>query len=138
MNLEKLKQELIDDEGLRLKPYKDTKGLTTIAVGRNLDGHGLTVEECMYLLKNDIDRNWWDLHSIFDDIVKYPEDVQHVLLNMRHQLGYGGFRGFKNMIKAVKSENWKLAASEIRNSAMWRDQYTHARAERNAKRMEKA
>ena len=135
MDNEKLKTELIKDEDLRLTPYLCTAGKTTIGVGRNLDDQGLTVEECMYLLKNDIDRNWWDLHSIFDDIVKYPEEVQHVLMNMRHQLGPDGFRGFELMIKAVKKQDWKRAAIEIRNSKLWRIDAPN-RAERLARRME--
>ena len=34
MNMELLKEELLRDEGLELKPYTDTVGKTTIGVGR--------------------------------------------------------------------------------------------------------
>lgn len=50
MNLTALKEELIRDEGLRLKPYRDTVGKLTIGVGRNLDDVGITKDEAMHLL----------------------------------------------------------------------------------------
>ena len=53
-NLQRL---LIKHEGMRLKPYEDvlTEDIT-IGVGRNLDSLGLTEDEVMYLLTNDIVR----------------------------------------------------------------------------------
>lgn len=66
--LERLKQDLVRDEGKRLKPYKDTVGKLTIGVGRNLDDVGISESEAMALLDSDIaavfaelDRHvpWW-------------------------------------------------------------------------------
>jgi len=51
-----IKKLLIKHEGLRLKPYLDTEGKLTIGVGRNLDDVGISKEEAMYLLGNDIQR----------------------------------------------------------------------------------
>ena len=41
-------------EGLRLKPYKCTAGKITVGVGRNLDDVGITEEEAMMMLHNDM------------------------------------------------------------------------------------
>lgn len=44
------KQQLIRDEGIRLKPYTCTAGKITIGVGRNLEGNPLKDFEVMRLL----------------------------------------------------------------------------------------
>ena len=49
-----LRDALIRDEGVRLKPYRDSVGKLTIGVGRNLDDKGLTRAEAEALLDNDI------------------------------------------------------------------------------------
>lgn len=49
------------DEGLRLKPYRDTVGKLTIGIGRNLDDVGISEAEAEYLLSNDLDRTISDL-----------------------------------------------------------------------------
>ena len=53
MDMDKLMDELIRDEGLRLKVYLDSEGIETIGVGRNLQ-KGITRDEAMFLLNNDI------------------------------------------------------------------------------------
>ena len=56
----------------------------------------------------------------------YPEDIQHVLLDMRFQLGHGGFRKFKKMIAAFQKYDLEKAVKEMKDS-MWYEQ-THTRA----------
>ena len=52
--MEDLKEQLIRHEGLRLTVYDCPAGYKTIGVGRNLEGKGVTEEEAMYLLDNDL------------------------------------------------------------------------------------
>jgi len=47
---EKLIDQLIVDEGLRLKPYRCTAGKLTIGVGRNLDDNWLSASEIKRML----------------------------------------------------------------------------------------
>jgi len=54
--VEGLREDLIADEGIRLKPYLCPAGKTTIGVGRNLDDVGITEDEAMEMLENDIER----------------------------------------------------------------------------------
>ena len=61
MDYEKLKLQLIKHEGLRLKPYRDSVGILSIGVGRNLDDVGISEDEAMVLLGNDI-------IGVFDDL----------------------------------------------------------------------
>jgi len=46
------------------------------------------------------------------------KSVQSVLVDMRFNLGHKGFRKFKNMIKAVKQQDFHSAAREMRDS-LW-------------------
>jgi len=55
VNLTKLEDQLILHEGMRLNIYKDTVGIWTIGVGRNLEYVGLCAEaEARYLLRSDV------------------------------------------------------------------------------------
>lgn len=135
MNHQKLINELIRDEGVKLKPYKCTAGHWTIGVGRTLEIQGISGREALFLLDNDIDTARWDLQDMFSDFPDFPVEAQHVLINLRHQLGRRGLSGFKRMIKAIHEMDWKEAAKELRDSKLWRAD-APARAERLAKRLE--
>ena len=52
----RLEKLLIKHEGYQKKAYEDSVGVVSIGVGRNLDDLGLSDEEIMYLLNNDIIR----------------------------------------------------------------------------------
>ena len=57
---EKLVDQLITHEGMELKVYKDSLGIETIGIGRNLVDSGVSEEEARYLCNNDIDIFiWW-------------------------------------------------------------------------------
>jgi lysozyme len=126
MNIKKITDQLIQHEGLRLKPYHCPAGKLTIGVGRNLEDKGITEKEAIMLLENDIQDCLADSKEIFKDENKdekggfdsLPEPVQMVLVDMRFNLGYEGFRKFKKMIKAVKQQAFYSAAREMRDS-LW-------------------
>jgi len=111
-----LKEDLILDEGLRLKPYSDTVGKTTIGVGRNLDDRGLSKAEAEYLLENDLgwvrvelDRKapWWrDL----------PDGPGRALINMCFNLGWPRLSGFRNMLAALEVGDFDQAANHALES----------------------
>lgn len=51
-----LQDQLIRDEGLKLKPYRDKVGKLTIGIGRNLDDVGISQKEAFMLLAADIQK----------------------------------------------------------------------------------
>ena len=109
--------QLIEHEGLRLKPYRCSVGKLTLGYGRNLGDKGITEEEARCLLKNDISECIADLQKIFDGrFWNLPEIVQRVMVDMRFNLGSTGFKGFKKMIAAVKAEDFAQAALEMKDS----------------------
>ena len=116
MNHKKIADQLIKHEGLQLKPYHCPAGKLTIGVGRNLEDKGITKKEAMILLENDINQCLKDLKTIFQTFDQLPESVQQVLVDMRFNLGFKGFRSFTKMIMAVKDQNFILAAQEMKDS----------------------
>jgi len=114
--IDKLKKQLIRHEGLELKPYKDSVGKLTIGVGRNLEDRGVTKEEAMYLLENDIAIVLDAAVRLFPRFSAYPESKRLVIADMLFNLGESSFRGFVEMIEAIKQEDWDRAALEMVNS----------------------
>lgn len=125
MNIKTIKQQLIEHEGLRLMPYRCSTGKTTIGVGHNLDDKGINKGIAMLLLDNDISEVVHDLSSeLFTNFYSLPEQVQHVLIDMRFQLGCAGFRRFKKMIAAVDIEDWGEMIGQMVDSK-WYQQVTN-------------
>lgn len=106
-----MRVELIRDEGIRLRPYKDSVGKLTIGVGRNLDDVGISAEEANRLLDADIDRAAAALDKALPWWRGLSEVRQRVLLNMCFNLGIGALLGFKNTLAAIKAGRYEDAAS---------------------------
>ncbi len=113
---EKLIKLLITHEGLRLKPYRDTRGKLTIGVGRNLDDVGITEEEAIYLLKNDIKRVLDFLKERLPYWNGLTETRKMALVDMCFNLGPGGFLSFKRMLAALERGDYEQAAREMLDS----------------------
>lgn len=107
---------LVTHEGLRLKPYRDPVGKLTIGVGRNLDDVGITEEEALYLLKNDINRVLGFLSTRYDWWSALTVNRKMALVDMCFNLGETRFRTFKRMIKALEQGDYEKAADEMLDS----------------------
>jgi lysozyme len=119
MDYVKIRKQLIEHEGMRLKPYKCPAGKLTIGIGRNIEDKGITEAEAFELLFNDVNECIGDLWGIFPWFDKYPENIQLVLVDMRFQLGSKGFRGFRLMIRAVENMDWPEMIRQMRDSAWY-------------------
>jgi lysozyme len=120
--------QLKRDEGLRLTPYKDSVGKTTIGYGRNLDDVGITTEEASALLLNDIERATNDLSKQLPWIASMDSARQGVLLNMAFNMGIHALLGFKNFLALAEAMSYTDASDEMLNSK-WAEQ-VGARAHR--------
>lgn len=136
MNTHRLAQDLLRDEGLRLKPYRCTAGKLTIGVGRNLDDRGITESEALLLLDNDIKAFWGQLAVAQPWIFSAPEAVQEVLLNMCFNLGLAGLLQFRQTLALLEAGRYAEAAGEMLRSK-WAGQVGE-RAERLADRLREA
>ena len=122
MNLDTLKNMLIEHEGMKEFPYRCTAGKLTIGVGRNIQEKGITKAEALFLLDNDITEVVDDLKKVFGQPTwdLFPDVVQLVCSDMRFNMGPLGFREFKNMIAAAKVNDWKGMKACMINSAWYK------------------
>jgi lysozyme len=112
MSTNRLLKTIERHEGYRQFPYHCTAGKLSCAIGRNLEDKGISYTEALYLLKNDIDECVADLEKIFSDqFDKLPDHIQEVMVNMRFQLGPGGFRSFRKFIAAIRA--WDIGKAKV-------------------------
>lgn len=129
MNRDKLQRQLIHHEGLELKPYLDTEGVRTIGVGRNmeanpiedeigrrLDSRGITRDEAILLLNNDITKVVRQVKNNIPSYFNVSESRQHVLLDMAFNLGISGLLKFRNMLSALERRDFRRASEEMLDS----------------------
>jgi lysozyme len=126
---EHLRQHLLVDEGLRLKPYVDTVGKVTIGIGRNLDDVGISREEAYYLLENDIDKAYRVLVARLPWVLRLDDVRQVVLTNMAFNMGINSLTKFIHTLGAVQRGDWSTAAKGMRGS-LWYRQVQKSRSER--------
>lgn len=110
MNRDLLTQELERDEGIRLKVYKDSLGIETIGIGRNLRDVGISKAEAYMLLGADIDSVERDLDRALPWWRQLSDNRQRVLANMCFNLGINRLLGFKNTLAAMKEGRYADAA----------------------------
>lgn len=126
--------QLIRHEGLRLKMYVDTVGKTSIGVGRNLDDVGISEEEAMFLLGNDIEEKEKQLNAALPWVINLDRPRYYVLANMCFNMGIGNLLLFEKMLRFVEEGNYRKASVEMLNSK-WSSQVGN-RAKELAKQME--
>ena len=130
IDTDQLREDLIRDEGERLKPYRCSAGKITIGVGRNLDDRGITKHESRRMLDWDIKQACWDLDHNLPGWRSYPDGVCLALANMSFNLGWPRLKNFKRMLAAIEAEDYNKAADEALDSK-WARQ-VGARADRIA------
>lgn len=119
--METLFQRLTRHEGLRLKPYVDTKGKITIGVGRNLTDVGISYGESAILLSNDVRIAQAALLTALPWTKLLPSIVNEVLVELVFSMGIGGLLGFHSMLASLMARNWNLASIELLHSQWARD-----------------
>ena len=126
-----LEAQLLTDEGLKLRPYTDTAGKLTIGIGRNLQDVGISQEEALYLLRNDIITAKKTLSVALPWTSDLDSNRLDALTNMCFNLGINRLKGFHNFLAALQAKDWTTASSEMLSS-LWAHQ-VGARAVRLAK-----
>lgn len=101
--LERLKRDLIRDEGLRLEPYRCPAGKLTIGVERNLDDRGITEAEAFMMLNNNVALVHAGLNRALPWWWELSEEQQLALANMAFNLGTLALLNFRRMLAAMKA-----------------------------------
>jgi len=108
--------QLRRDEGIRLTPYKDSRGVLSIGCGRNLESVGISAEEAEYLLGNDIYRAISGINKFLPWAATLDDARFGALANMAFNLGIGGLMNFEHFLAAMKDRDWPTAAREMLES----------------------
>lgn len=117
----KLIEMLLLHEGMKLAPYRCPRGYLTIGVGRNLDNVGITKDEALYLLFNDVTRCRETLERECPWFEKLSDNRQDVIISMAFNMGFRGLLGFKGMIAALEKGDFDAASQEMLKS-YWQKQ----------------
>jgi lysozyme len=115
-----LRKQLIRHEGLRLKPYKDSMGILTIGVGRNLDHVGLYEDEAMFMLERDIDRCLTGLAKRYAWFKDLGAVRQRALVDLAFNLGFATLATFTGTLAALARGDYEDAADHLQASLWYR------------------
>lgn len=133
---ETLLRQVRAEESFQRLPYKDSRGILTIAIGRCIDplikGAGISEPEAMFMLGNDLrgalayaaQFPWWET---LDPVRR------RVIAQMLFQLGLPHFLEFKDLQRALTMGHWSQASQEMLDSK-WAHE-TPLRVQRLATRM---
>ena len=136
-NRQDLIDKLVVSEGLRLQVYKDTLGIDTIGIGRNLEDRGISKEEldwmdipsidhvyewgiteadAVYLATNDVQIVEEELVRAHPCVDRLDSVRQLILIDMAFNMGVPRLCKFKKMWAAVEAEDFPTAAKEMLDS----------------------
>ena len=135
-NREEFVKIVAKHEGVVLEPYKDSLGISTIGIGRNLEdrgitdgelmhmnrdledviSNGLTEEEAYYLCINDIKNVEKELVAKKPIVLQLDEARQMCLVDMGFNMGVPRLMKFVNMWAAVDEGNFEWASEEMLDS----------------------
>ena len=139
---EKLLEELVKHEGLRLQVYQDTLGIDTIGVGRNLEDRGISKEEldeldiptiehiyeygiteadAMVLAQNDVQIVEEELLRAHPCVEDLDAVRQLVLVDMAFNMGVPRLCKFVKMWNAIHEKKFDIASKEMLDSR-WANQ----------------
>jgi len=128
--------QIVQDEGYRAKPYKDSRGLWTIGFGHLIKKgesfSSLNPHKAVEMLRKDYE---YASRSVENSYPWAEGDVKLVLINMTFQMGSNGVSKFKDTITYLKEGDYDRAAGEMLDSR-WAAQ-TPNRASRLAGRIMK-
>jgi len=109
-------QVLEQDEGKKNRPYRDTKGLWTIGVGRligqSLEQITLSDKIIEEMLAEDLAAKYKDAVRLFgeDWLEEQTEARQTAIISLMFSLGIAKLSAFTQTVPAIKKEKWDSAA----------------------------
>jgi GH24 family phage-related lysozyme (muramidase) len=141
-----IKKMVIEDEGIRTKPYKDTRGILTVGIGHNLEAPGskesfrkafgaegdkmhkhassggsLTDEHVKKLFDADYDEHLERTVKMIPNLHEHPPEVQAALVSGTYRGHVGDAPTFRKHFNAGK---YKQAAAEFLNRKEYKDKGT--------------
>ena len=121
MDMDALVKHLKFEEGYSETKYKCKRGYWTIGYGHRCSSKQtpITREQAERILMADIKIA---MDAVEEMVSKdTPEQVRLILISMTFQMGEGGVRDFKNMLRNINNGNYKAAAVSMKRSD-WKKQ----------------
>lgn len=118
-------------EGLRLEPYRCTRGKLTIGIGRCIDTnpftteekvaigdwrHGITKAMAYMLCQNDIQRCIKELKKEVPFFINLDKERQFALIDLCFNMGIEKLKKFKKMLAALGAGSYQRASEELLDS----------------------
>lgn len=119
---------LLDQEGMKNTPYKDTEGFWTVGVGHRItdsdtlkrlnngESVSYTDDQLMQWFEKDVNTATEGAKKNFDSFNSYSPKLQDALISMNYQLGTEGTRKFKDFRSALNKGDFKTALAELDDS----------------------
>ena len=143
MDIDKLREELKIDEGVKYEIYLDHLSLPTCGVGHLIKdtdpesglpvGTKIEEERVNELFDEDIQVTIQECKYLYNDFDDLPEEAQRIIANMMFNLGRPRLSRFLKMKQHVDNRAFVSASEEMKNSK-WYRQVTN-RAQRLCDRM---
>tara|TARA_E500000318_G_scaffold16304_1_gene16556 strand:+ start:894 stop:1340 length:447 start_codon:yes stop_codon:yes gene_type:complete len=130
MNIEQLKKDLIEDEGVKHEIYLDHLGLPTHGIGHLITewdeeyskpvGTPVSEERVNQCFEVDVQGTIKECKLLYNDFDDLPEEVQLIIANMMYNMGRPRLSRFHKMKKAIDNRDWFEAAYEMTNSKWYK------------------
>ena len=143
MDLQRLREDLEIDEGVKHEIYLDHLGYPTFGIGHLVldtdPEHGQPVgtavsnDRVIEAFESDLVGVMSDCERLYPDFGDLPEEAQQVIANMMFNMGRPRLSKFKGMKRRVDARDWNIAADEMIDSR-WYRQVTN-RADRLVQRI---
>jgi len=126
MNIDKLREQLKIDEGVKYEIYLDHLGYPTFGIGHLIteadEEHGkpvgtpITEERVNSVFDKDVEIYVSEAKKVFPKLAELPSEAQEVIVNMTFNMGAPRLSKFKKFIAAVEARNWDTASVEMMDS----------------------
>ena len=130
MDIDKLREELKIDEGVKYEIYLDHLSLPTCGVGHLIKdtdpesglpvGTKIEEERVNELFDQDIQVTIQECKYLYNDFDDLPEEAQRIIANMMFNLGRPRLSRFLKMKQHVDNRDFASASLEMKNSKWYR------------------
>ena len=131
MDINKLREQLKIDEGVKYEVYDDHLGYKTFGIGHLVkstdEEYGVPVgtpvseERVNSVFDKDVITYIDESKKVFGNLEEMPGEVQQVIVNMCFNMGAPRLSQFKKFIRAIHDEEWATASLEMLDSK-WANQ----------------
>ena len=126
MDINKLREQLKIDEGVKYEVYDDHLGYKTFGIGHLVKatdeeygapvGTPVSEERVNSVFDKDVETYIDESKKVFGNLEDMPQEAQQVIVNMCFNMGAPRLSQFKKFIKAIHDEDWKTASVEMLDS----------------------